>query len=190
MTTSFLFNLAPTDLISPAYCAEQKILHARPKGYGGKGNKWTHGVCDLVARYGCSSVLDYGCGQATLSAELRPLLPGIRVDDYDPAIPGKDRLPSFADLVVCTDVLEHVEPERLDRVLRHLDVLARRIIFLVVATRPSNKTLSDGRNAHLIVEPAEWWMERITSLIQLPIAEGPKSPLKKLSREWVGVLLR
>jgi len=35
--------------------------------------------------------------------------------------------------------------------------------FLVIATRPAAKKLADGRNAHLIVEPASWWLPRLTS---------------------------
>ncbi len=81
--------------------------------------------------------------------------------EYDPAIEGKDGRPVFADLVVCTDVLEHIEPDRLDNVLTHLRTLARRAVFVVINTQPSNKTLTDGRNAHLIVEPAVWWYERL-----------------------------
>jgi hypothetical protein len=39
--------------------------------------------------------------------------------------------------------------------------LAKRAVFLVVATRPAKKVLADGRNAHLIVEPASWWLPKI-----------------------------
>lgn len=178
------------DLISAEYAGEQRLLHTRPKGYGGKGDKWADGVVEIAKAHGCYSVLDYGCGRGTLIAtlRLRSGLRHLRFDEYDPGVPGKDSLPAFADLVVCTDVLEHIEPERLDAVLGHLQMLARRAIFLVVATRPSNKTLSDGRNAHLTVESAEWWTERVSRGIGWPIHPGPPSPLRKPSREWVAVL--
>jgi hypothetical protein len=60
-------------------------------------------------------------------------------------------------LVVCNDVLEHVEPERLAAVLQHLRDLTWRGGYFTVATRESNKWLSDGRNAHLIIESVAWW---------------------------------
>ncbi len=150
------------DLISPAYRAEQAVLHAATRGYGGKGDKWADAVLELAQRYDCGSVLDYGCGQgalarAILAREDRRLL----VREYDPAIEGKDGRPSFADLAVCTDVLEHVEPDRLMTVLAHLQSLARRAVFVVINTQPSNKTLTEGRNAHLIVESSAWWCERL-----------------------------
>jgi len=177
----------PVDLISKAYVQEQKILHARPNGYGGKGNKWAATVAEIATRLGCGSILDYGCGQGRLVASLKLMLsPLYRLDEYDPAIPGKDHLPAFADLVVCTDVLEHVETDCLDTVLMHLNMLARKAIFIVVATRPSNKELSDGRNAHLTVESAEWWQDRVSSVIKdmviYPVADEPSD------REWVAEL--
>ena len=39
------------------------------------------------------------------------------IKEYDPAIPGKDSLPEPADIVVCSDVLEHIEPNYLLNVL-------------------------------------------------------------------------
>jgi len=174
--------------ISAAYVDMQKELHARPRGYGGKGDKWAPAVAALVAEHGFTSVLDYGCGQGRLALALRSLTPSVvRIDEYDPAIPGKDGHPHFADLVVCTDVLEHVEPDRLSNVLAHLQTLARKAVFVVIATRPSNKTLPDGRNAHLIIEPDAWWYEAVVSA-GFTVEPGPKSPLKKPSREWVAVL--
>lgn len=180
--------MAQMALISPTYTALQRELHARPNGYGGKGDKWAPAVARLAEDLGCSSILDYGCGQGSLVKALRPLAPAvIRLDEYDPAIPGKDGRPSFADLVVCTDVLEHIEPDRLTRVLAHLQMLARKAVFVVIATRPSNKTMTDGRNAHLIIEDDDWWRATVKTA-GFSVSPGPASPLKKPSREWVAIL--
>lgn len=177
------------DLISTDYLAEQRILHAAPRGYGGKGDKWADAVLELAQRFDCWSVLDYGCGQGALGrAVLSRADRRLSLREYDPAIDGKDGRPAFADLVNCTDVLEHIEPDKLDAVLAHLRGLARRVLFVVVATRPSGKTLSDGRNAHLILESPEWWCARIESAGFTVEGDPPKSPLDKPSREWVAVL--
>lgn len=185
---SLLFSMKPSDLISPAYLEMQKELHARPKGYGGKGDKWAPAVAVMVDAFSAWSVLDYGSGQGSLKKALLPLLTrSVRINEYDPAIPGKDAQPEFADLVTVTDVLEHVEPDRLSTVLAHLKVLARKAVFVVIATRPSNKTMTDGRNAHLIIESGEWWHLKMIEA-GFTVNEGPTSPLKKVSREWVAVL--
>lgn len=180
--------MGPRDVISLPYKALQIELHSRPNGYGGKGGKWAPAVKGLIDRFGATSVLDYGCGEGSLVKALRELCDHrVRLSEYDPGVPGKDVMPSFADLVVCTDVLEHVEPELLDGVLVHLRLMARKAIFAVIATRPSSKTMADGRNAHLIVEQASWWMERLASA-GFTMELGPTSPLNKPSREISVVL--
>lgn len=153
--------IQPADLISPKYAAMQRILHADPEGYGERGDKWAGIVLQLAIEYEAGSILDYGCGAGSLAKALRSQpLNGMRIAEYDPAIPGKDGLPAFADLVVCTDVLEHVEKELFPAVLQHLKMLARKALWVVVATQESNKRLADGRNAHLIVKPAWWWKKK------------------------------
>lgn len=187
---SVTYHLRRVDLISPGYLETQRELHARPNGYGGKGDKWAQGVAGLIQRFDASSVLDYGCGEGSLKKALKAMDHGrsMRLDEYDPAVKGLEHWPIFADLVVCTDVLEHVEPDKLDAVLQHLQVLARKAVFLVVATRPSNKTLMDGRNAHLIQESDTWWQARVHAAGLRVLPDPPVSPLAKRSREWVAVL--
>ncbi len=178
----------PRHRISQAYLEEQKKLHASPRGYGQRGDKWADGVRRLVAKYEATSVLDYGCGAGTLKVALKSILPStVRVDEYDIAIQGKDIEPDFADLVVCTDVLEHIEPDRLDAVLAHVKEKARKAIFVVIATRPAKKTLSDGSNAHLIIENDDWWKDRLTKA-GFTLHLGPRSPLGVPSKEFVRVL--
>lgn len=80
---------------------------------------------------------------------------------YDPGVPRFAKEPLPAQMVACIDVLEHIEPEFLDSVLDHLSSLAEGVIFLSIDTGPALKTLSDGRNAHLIQQPMSWWMPKV-----------------------------
>lgn len=177
---SVLYDLKPADLISPAYVELQKELHARPNGYGGKGHKWAAAVDQVALDVDARSVLDYGCGQGRLKTELQQIAPRLfRISEYDPAIPGKDTRPTFADLVVCTDVLEHVEPDKLAATLQVLKTLARKAVFVVIATRPSNKTMADGRNAHLIIQADEWWCERLSDA-GFTVTRDPASTMREL----------
>jgi 2-polyprenyl-3-methyl-5-hydroxy-6-metoxy-1,4-benzoquinol methylase len=146
-------------LISPEYLAQQKAMHAAPRGYGGKGSKWADEVLQLCGEFGTKSVLDYGCGEGSLAKALR--WHSVPVAEYDPAINGKDRLPDPADVVVCTDVLEHIEPDRIDAVLEHLRALTRKACLAAICLRPANKNLPDGRNAHILLRPVGWWRERL-----------------------------
>ena len=146
-----------TDRISPEYLELQRAYHAEKDHYGTMGSRYVDGVRQLIKDVGAKSVLDYGCGKGTLRKEL-----GDIVREYDPAIPGKDGEPEPADIVVCTDVLEHIEPDKLDSVLEHMRCLGQ-WFFLVIATRPAEKDLPDGRNAHLLIHDAAWWKSVLES---------------------------
>lgn len=179
--------IRPQDVISPRYRALQLELHARPEGYGDRGDRWAPAVAGLIARFQASSVLDYGCGQGALIAALGPMVDGVRFAEYDPAVPGKDTWPDFADLVVVTDVLEHVEPTHLTGVLTHLKTLRRRAVFAVVSTREAARTLADGRNAHLIVQSAAWWLQTFIAA-GFQTLPGPPSTHQKPVRELSVIL--
>lgn len=149
-------------LISPEYVALNRDLHSRGN-YGISGHKWADKVFDLAGQCEAATVLDYGAGQGTLKTAMyvrHPDWMGTFIE-YDPAIEGKETKPAQADLVVCGDVLEHIEPDCLLAVLDDIRNIARKAVFLVVATRPAVKILADGRNAHLIVEPVEWWLPKL-----------------------------
>jgi len=101
-------------------------------------------------------VLDYGAGQQTLQKSLP-----FPIQNYDPCIHGLDIDPVPADIVVCSDVMEHIEPACLSKVLDHLHVLTKKILFLDISTRAAQKYLADGRNAHLIQQHHMWWLNQI-----------------------------
>ena len=146
-------------LITPEYVALNAALHDSNEEYGTSGHKWATEVNDLATKAGARTILDYGCGRGTLRTALSNA--AYDVLEYDPAIPEKTWKPLRADVVVCGDVLEHVEPECLYAVLDDIKSIARLAVFLVVATRPARKTLADGRNTHLIVEPSSWWVPKL-----------------------------
>lgn len=148
-------------LISDEYRRLNTELHARHGGYGSKGKAWADRLCDYADKWDIVSILDYGCGKGSLKPALNSLLPVLDIREYDPAVPGKDLPPEPADLVVCTDVLEHVEPECLDDVLADLVRLGNKAVLVAVACRPGKRVLEDGRPDHLIVQPPKWWMKRL-----------------------------
>lgn len=150
-------------MISEEYRQMNKDLHAARKTYGASGHRWAEYLTSVVSEG--VSVLDYGCGKGTLKAAL----PDMDIREYDPAVEGKDAPPDEASIVVCTDVLEHIEPEFLDSVLAHIKSLAVDAALLVVATRPANKTLPDGRNAHLIIEGPDWWRDKISEHFEVVV---------------------
>jgi hypothetical protein len=148
-------------LISDEYRKLNKELHHDVVSYGANGSRHVAKVMQLVSvmktedPHNQITLLDYGCGKSTLARNLP-----YDIQQYDPAIEKYSHLPMPADIVVCTDVLEHIEPDCLDHVLAHLRQLTKKAGYFTACTVPAMKTLSDGRNAHLIVMPAKWWIRK------------------------------
>lgn len=139
-------------LISPGYEAQLRQMHDA-KMFAGGAHRHADEIKHLAAKVGAQTILDYGSGRASLKDHL----PGFALSEYDPAVEGKDADPEPADLVLCIDVLEHIEPEKLGAVLDHLRELTRLVCFAVIATRPAEKRLPDNRNAHLVIDSGSWW---------------------------------
>lgn len=150
-------------LITPEYLALNKRLHRDNLAYGVGGSKYVDIVKTLTATIKAQSILDYGAGKGFLAEGLP-----FPIWEYDPAIPGKDASPRPAELVICTDVLEHIEPDRLPFVLADLKRCVRKVGYFVIHTGPAQKTLADGRNAHLIQQDAAWWGKQLAQYFAVP----------------------
>ncbi len=142
-------------VISETYAREQRRLHAVDPMFGAEGYLWGYLIAGIAAIDGHASILDYGCGKGSLAKHLGSA--GIAVAEYDPGIEGKDNFPEPADLVVCLDVLEHIEPDCLDAAFTHLASVARKALFVVVSTKLSKRVMADGRDTHLSLHEDAWW---------------------------------
>src|ERR1700676_2206422 len=112
------------------YKEQQKLLHS-VGDYGVSGFKHCERVLDLAKQLQTRDILDYGCGRQTLQKGIP-----FPITNYDPFFPGCDEEPAVHDLVVCGDVLEHIEPECLPDVLAHLHSKIGKLLFVDVACRP------------------------------------------------------
>ncbi len=142
--------------ITPHYLDQNRQLHKASATYGVGGWKWIGIIQTALTSLGARSVIDYGAGKGTLGHWWRSgAASEIPLTNFDPAtFPER---PQIADMVVSTDVLEHIEPEHVNAVLDDIATLGRRGAFLVISCRPAKKELPDGRNAHLSVCPPAWW---------------------------------
>lgn len=156
-------------LISKEYRALNKQLHAENPSFGNDNFGWSKYALDLAEKNGYQTVLDYGAGKGRLAKLFAEH--GRVVQEYDPAIEGKDAAPEPAELVTCTDVLEHIEPEHINAVLRDLRRVTQKRLFLTIYTKPAGKTLPDGRNAHILQKPGSWWHKKLIEHFQILIWE-------------------
>lgn len=49
--------------------------------------------------------------------------------------------------------------------------LRPRVVILKIALTPAQKTLPDGRNAHILLQPASWWREQLCQYFQVRNAQ-------------------
>ena len=152
-------------MISAAYKEEQRKLHENPN-YGVASVMYAPLVTNLLNKSGLTEMLDYGCGKGRLAQSIEPDHE-VQVNLYDPGREGLDDTPDSAPFVACIDVLEHIEPEYLDDVLDDLQRVTEILGFFTVHTGPAVKVLSDGRNAHLIQEPPNWWLPKFMERFEL-----------------------
>jgi len=126
----------------------QAKLHENPD-YGVASTFFAPIVDDVIQMFNITSLLDYGAGKCRLKAN---------------------------EFVTCIDVLEHIEPELLNNVLDDLKRVVDKYGLFTIHTGPAMKILPDGRNAHLIQQPLEWWNKhlstRFTIVKQVKIDNG------------------
>ncbi len=149
-------------LISDEYRDVCLKTHEMTPSWGTSQAEWLNEVTAFLNDGGQVSVLDYGCGKGKLAG-----LVGREMTKYDPAVEKFQEKPQPHDEVVCVDVLEHVEPDCLDEVLADVKSLIISRGFFTIDMRPARRLLFDGRNAHLILQPMEWWISKLKEYFTL-----------------------
>lgn len=148
-------------LITPEYRDQLQALRRSTEWGPGQAHHYPLVKKHLIDRFGCKSVIDYGCGLGGLVRELDRQ--EIEAWGYDPAVPQYQDCPDPKDGLCCIDVLEHIEPHLLGDVLEHIGDLFTKGAYLVIHLGPAIHHLPDGRNAHLIIQPAEWWIDALNA---------------------------
>ena len=136
--------------------------------FDSKPSRWQAFMEELVASTGSKSVLDYGCGIMASLSQFSEL----PITNYDPGVLAYSAMPQPADLVVCLDVIEHVEPECVDAVLEHIISLSRKALLLTISTQESTKLLPDGSPWHCFVRDRGYWRNRLKGFTELPPMDG------------------
>jgi hypothetical protein len=142
--------------ISDYMLQQNEEFHIVRKDYGSFGYKWAKGVTALVKLYNINSIIDFGAGKKTLEKSI-----DMDIQSYDPAFDGPEPNLTPADLLVCTHVLEHVEPEFLSSTLEYLNTLTKKVFLIAVDNGVSGKILPDGMESNLIQKDMTWWQAQL-----------------------------
>lgn len=127
------------------------------------------------------AVIDFGCGTGRgalrlRDAGLRPICVDFVNNSRDPealSLPfvlwdfsSDEQMPvslSGVDYGFCTDVMEHIPPERVDAVINNLMRCTGRVFFQI-STVPDQMGALIGQQLHLTVQPHQWWADKFASL--------------------------
>ena len=137
-------------------------------------------LMSLVKENDCKTLLDYGCGKAIpydkdrckevdLRHPIQKLCNLKSFDLYDPAYEKYATLPNKKyDIVVCTDVLEHIAEQDIDYVLTEILSHSKKIVFLNISCQPALKHFKEGKfkgkNVHISVFDPSWWGHKIGNI--------------------------
>ena len=137
-------------------------------------------LMSLVKENNCKTLLDYGCGKAIpydkdrckevdLRHPIQKLCNLKSFDLYDPAYEKYATLRNKKyDIVVCTDVLEHIAEQDIDYVLTQILSRSNKIVFLNISCQPALKHFKQGKlkgkNLHVSVFEPSWWMKKIGNI--------------------------
>ena len=118
----------------------------------------------------CRSLLDYGTGKGKQLTDYGNLDKTVNIDGYDPSLKNGQNCRIRHDIVTCLDVLEHVELDTINNVIDDIKQLSKKFCYVVVDLQPAVKTMEDGRNAHILLAPHDWWINKFAERFECHIA--------------------
>ena len=145
-------------------------LHEQSAQFGARKNAGglTHNMAIAVtalAKKNIYTILDYGTGKGNFVHGLRSSL-GDKyiVDGYDPSVKEWSNKPNRKyDITTCIDVLEHLEHFSVDEVLNDICTKTNKFCFLLIDLQPAVQYLENGRNAHTLLAPHDWWASKVSN---------------------------
>lgn len=150
-------------LISEEYKKQITEYHKKTK-WGGA----VRGKEDIIYQYmrlsKSKTLLDYGSGSGDLQRALRwehgDDLP-FSVHEYEPGKEGLDKDPPVCDVSVCIDVMEHVETDLVDNVIKHIYDRTRNFTVQNIDLKASTGAFPNFTNLHLTIKKSPWWLEKL-----------------------------
>ena len=153
-------------LISSEYKEKIVAHHTKSKGkWGGSVNHKQPMIHKYMLLSDAKSVLDYGSGSSAFKNGIKQMYPDYKytIHEYEPGIIGKDEDPPVCDVTICYDVLEHIEPDKIDNVLQHIYDKTNKWFICNISCVPSFGAFGDGSNLHLLVKRPEWWVKKLST---------------------------
>jgi hypothetical protein len=134
-------------------------------------------LLDLTAHATRGKIIDFGCGTGRASLELakhgfEPVLIDFTDNCRDrearslPFVQWDltDKIPVSAPYGLCTDVMEHIPTEDVEKVIANITAAAGQVLFQI-ATVPDRFGATIGQRLHLTVRDHDWWAARMPHVL-------------------------
>jgi hypothetical protein len=136
------------DLITPEYKSILQNTHGQKWVWTGDDQsnrvlcEW---INDWVIENNIRSLLNYGAGKSTFASHARSLCGIPKTNNWEPGISGRDNPKVLRphQMVTCFDVVEHIEPEKIEDTIKFLSHLTTKICFVSIHTHEARKWLYD-----------------------------------------------
>lgn len=126
------------------------------------------------------NILDYGCGNGVLLKLLKHKYTKINIDGYDPAIKEFSIIPNnHYDMIINTDVLEHIPKSDIADVVNHIKSLSNNVFFCLHHGK-AYTILPNGENAHITIEPKEWYHNLMKNYFDIIISLKARNPINSI----------
>ena len=137
------------------YLEQAKLYHQEDKIWQGTSIiNYIPKINQIIKDKDIKTILDYGCGKAKHHPKEWKAI------KYDPAIQEYQNKPQDKyDLVISTDVLEHIPVENLKQTIDEIFGYSNKWVFVSVCCRKAEAILPNGYNAHATIESAKWWRD-------------------------------
>ena len=144
--------------LTDIWLEQAKLVHQNPTKWRGTSlRQYIPEINQIIKEKCLTTILDYGCGKAQCHD------PNWNSTKYDPAVPEFSTKPEGRfDLVICTDVLEHIPVDSLKDTINDIFNYSDQWVFLSVCCRKAKEILPNGYNAHATIESQKWWRELLS----------------------------
>jgi len=138
---------------------QYRLKHERDPDYGSsRGQGRVDFIRTALGKRTIRRVLNFGAGKSPLLDLLWPDPTMVSKVNYDPAIQAISASPTGAfDLVISTDVLEHIPEDELPAMIERHAQIARGFIHLI-HFREAKHRLPNGENCHATQRGPDWWL--------------------------------
>jgi len=149
--------------ISKEYRKQIEEYHAK-KSWGGAVRGREQELNMYMKMTNSSSILDYGSGSGDYKRHTHWTWedPGYTIHEYEPGKPELAGDPPVCDASICIDVMEHIETDKVDNVIKHIYDKTNHWTYQNIALGAANGAFPNHVNLHLTIKPADWWMEKLT----------------------------